>query len=761
MHALTALGASVPQQLAVDLQPANNYYTVEPAPVLAPAERERLRAAEDAAYAALVAVRSAWPESVEAEEARLEIFGLVELWRQQSRHLPAAALLGRFLADFPRDPERPALRLSRGRALLVAAGQPSGDTPEDRLAALRERYATAREELAAIAAELPGAVADEALWLRAHSHIDQARAVGAIDPARAPALFVRAARELEAVAANPFGADLPALLFNLGQELQSRAALDEAIEVWTRLRVRYPTAPVADQAAAWVAAAEQQRGRPLRATETWLELNFTRGGADAASQNAILAIALQLEGENRWVEALRVLETFVDSFPRHPELGQALTRIGRVHEVNGAWEDAIAAYERVRREVAGGTWPAEAQWAIAQCTINLSRWRDAVADYRAFVASYPNDGRIAEAARRIVVLARLARFQDLIDEEGQRRAFDAQFQIGAIAASELANPVKAVEEFRKVTAGWPDSHLADDALFEAGELLLGLGDAGAARALFEQLAERYPSSPLADDALFLVGQSYVQEADRLASVTRDASNAYGNELAQRQAYQLAQGNRREQRARNEEVLEDLEKRGDFDALARTRASQAAQNFAFDNANAMSAACWAEQQAEVLSAEQLADRQDRINAALRRAVEAFGAAAAVAAGDKADVALLEIAAIQDERLEDRQAAMATWLEITRQYSGTAVAENASWKIALYYEREGSHELAIEAYTNFLRNYRRSPHAGQAQFAIGESLERLGRWVEAMDAYTKYLTNFPDGPLGARAQEQIDWIKTYRL
>ncbi len=91
----------------------------------------------------------------------------------------------------------------------------------------------------------------------------------------------------------------------------------------------------------------------------------------------------------------------------------------------------------------------------------------------------------------------------------------------------------------------------------------------------------------------------------------------------------------------------------------------------------------------------------------------------------------------------------------------MAEDASWKIAQYYEREGKYAEAIEAYNAFLRNYRRSPNAGPAQFAIAENYEHLGQWVAAMDSYTNYITNFPDGPLVTKAKEQINWIKTYRL
>jgi TolA-binding protein len=121
----------------------------------------------------------------------------------------------------------------------------------------------------------------------------------------------------------------------------------------------------------------------------------------------------------------------------------------------------------------------------------------------------------------------------------------------------------------------------------------------------------------------------------------------------------------------------------------------------------------------------------------------------------------MATIYDQRLKDSQAAMQTWMEIVRQFSGTAVAEDASWRIAQFYERDGKHAEAIEAYQAFLRNYRRSPNAAAAQFAVAENYEQLGEWVNAMDSYTNYLTNFPEGPLVAKAKEQINWIKTYRL
>ena len=52
-------------------------------------------------------------------------------------------------------------------------------------------------------------------------------------------------------------------------------------------------------------------------------------------------------------------------------------------------------------------------------------------------------------------------------EPDQRKAFDAQFQIATIVQTQLNNPTKAIIEFRKVAANWPNSHLADAALLKA------------------------------------------------------------------------------------------------------------------------------------------------------------------------------------------------------------------------------------------------------------------------------------------------------
>jgi TolA-binding protein len=553
------------------------------------------------------------------------------------------------------------------------------------------------------------------------------------------------------------------MLWTISQELEGRSYFEEAILVWNDLKIHYPMEGVAQQAALKIAQTYHQRlERPLRAAEAYQELNFARGGSDQELQNAIFQIGTELKNQKRWVEALHVLEMFVDSFPRHGQAGQALTMVGQIHQTNEAWEDAIAAYRRVIDEFQNGQWVKDAKWAIAECTINLSQWHEASEAYRKYVEAYKDDkDKVTEANRRIEVLKDLARYQALVDEEGQRKAFDAQYQIASIVSSQLSNRVKAIIEYRKVVSDWPDSHLADDALHAVGSTYLALGETEKAREALLEVGAKYPASPLADDALFLVGKSYEEEADKLATVTRAQSIAEAKDIAQRFAYEQVQlGRRKQEKARGDKIA-SLKKAGKAKAAEAEEAFQAANTMLFNEANVRLFVQQAGQQALAWTATQLADRQDKINAALRRAVDAYTKTSKVAGADKADEALLQMATIYDQRLKDSQAAMTTWLEIVRQFSGTAVAEDASWRIAQTYERQRKFAEAVTAYEAFLRNYRRSPNAGQAQFAIAENYEHLGEWVKAMDSYTNYINNFPEGPLVNKAKGQISWIKTYRL
>lgn len=738
-------------------------------PVLSDAEISRREKAFAAAYGIFQGIGKKYPNSPTAPQARGEIMVMIGHWRGIRQWQRAADLSKRFQKDNPSDRELPRLKLAVARDYLSWASEPvKGNlSKQDMLAEVSRRFDKARTELRGVVKSFSKqqSLVRKAQWDIAGSYLTQARVVDNFSKTLARGQFVRAARELQKIARkyhdHPQIASIPSMLWGIANDLSGRMYYDEAMIVWNDLTTSYPTHSLASQASMRIAQTyEYNLGRPLRAAEVYHEINFARGG-DMTIQNAIYNIGSRLKGEKRWVEALHVLDTFVDSYPHHPQAGHALTMIGHVHQTNQAWQDAISAYRRVINEFPAGNWVRDARWSIAQCRINLSQWREAIKAYRQYVKSYRRGFNVSQANVRIGILKDLARYQALVDEKGQRKAFDAQFQIARIVQTKLANPTKAIIEYRKVAENWPKSHLADDALFAVGTTYLSMIETDQARKALLSLAKKYPDSPLADDALFKVGQSYESEARRLRQVTRASTLLDAKDIAQKAAYKFARSRKKAQRMLRSAKGKKLREAGKMALANAFEAGSSQYNAAYDMANVMMAAKQAKQAIVTLSAAQLADRQDKLNAALRKAVTTYKRASKVAGADKAGDALLRMAVIYDENLKDSASALVTWLEIVRQFSGTAVAEDASWRIAQYYQRAGKYEKAIQAFKAFLRNYRRSAKAGAAQFAVAENHEHLGQWIKAMDAYTNYINNFPSGPMVRKAKEQINWIKTYRL
>ena len=742
----------------------------ESVPVLSPEELARQQMALDAAYKIFQTILVKHSDSATAVQAHGEIMIALNYWRGIDQWQRAAAMGEKFLADNPTDPQLPQLRLGIATDHLAYASKrlDARTTSQEMLAEVTKRFNTARTELEKITTDFPEerALLEDAQWRIATSFLTQARTVDGFSATLARGQFVRAAKELRRVgreyAQHPQIGNIPQMLWDISMELHTRNYHEESLSVWNVIAIDYPTHPLAQQAEVITAQTYQSvLGRPLRAAEVYLEINSAHGGNDASMQNAVFAIGADLKNQKRWIESLRVLENFVQSFPRHAQAGQALTMIGQIHQANDAWQDAITAYRRVINEFpASGQWVQDAKWSIAECTINLSQWKDAVAAYESYVASFPKDGKVADANHRIGILKDLVNYQKLIDEKGPK-AYDAQFQIATIVNVQLGNWRKAVDEFQKVATNWPKSHLAADALHSMGLLYLQNNEIDEARIALRAVAVSYPDSPYACDSLFQVGKSYEDEANRLNTVTRAVTLEFNKDVAQRRAYSLSNSARFENRERLNDKVQELRKSGKKEAAELQMAQNGGALTQYDDANFAIAADNAMREQENQTAGQLADRQDKINAALRKAVTVYAEAAKVPGGDKAGEALLHMAVIYNDRLGDSAQAMTTWLEIVRQFSGTAVAEEASWQIAQHYEKGGQYAEAVEAYKSFLRNYRRSPKAPEAQFFIAENYEHLGQWISAMDQYTNYVQNFPEGTLIQKAKEQISFIKTYRL
>ena len=330
-----------------------------------------------------------------------------------------------------------------------------------------------------------------------------------------------------------------------------------------------------------------------------------------------------------------------------------------------------------------------------------------------------------------------------------------------IVNERLGNHVKAVIEFRKVIKDFPNSSQAAGAQYEIGKALLAMNKLDEARIELLKVPQNYPNSPFANDALYFIGQSYENQALKLAGVTVEKAKAEAYELGQRQAYSLNNIANMQQSAGRGQFRGELKKKGDSAGLELEEASNAFLSTTTSSSLAITGTLFAEQQAETMSALQVANRQDRINDAYRQAVTAYGRVAAeYPLGDMTDKSLLRMAQILETQLKDRDLAMQTYQKVVKFFPGTPVAEDAAWKVAKFYEAENKYKEAVDAYRDFIRNYPSSARVPDAQYAVAEDLEQLGRWVEAMDAYETFRQKFTAHPKAQAAQDEINWIKAYR-
>src|SRR5205807_2153626 len=157
------------------------------------------------------------------------------------------------------------------------------------------------------------------------------------------------------------------MMWDISMELHNRGYHEDALTVWNVLAIDYPTQPQAQQAMQMSAQTYQSvLGRPLRAAEVYLEINYAHGGNDAAMQNAVFAIG--------------AYESYVASFPKDPKVAEANRRIGVLKD--------LANYQKLVDE--SGPKAYDAQFQIASIvTTQLGNWRKGVQEYQKVATNWP------------------------------------------------------------------------------------------------------------------------------------------------------------------------------------------------------------------------------------------------------------------------------------------------------------------------------------------------------------------------------------
>ena len=141
-----------------------------------------------------------------------------------------------------------------------------------------------------------------------------------------------------------------------------------------------------------------------------------------------------------------------------------------------------------------------------------------------------------------------------------------------------------------------------------GRTLLSLGRLDEGRLELLQLPSTYPNSPLADDALFAVGQSYEQQAQQLAGITIEKAREESYVMGQRDAYWRFNRSVMANDQRSSELRRELLDKGDDAGLAINEATIASRGGNVTVGQLFCEVTQAELEAEVRhTVQQLADR----------------------------------------------------------------------------------------------------------------------------------------------------------
>ena len=255
--------------------------------------------------------------------------------------------------------------------------------------------------------------------------------------------FSQAIKLLEDLAGSyPESSRAPRALLDKGRILERMGHPKRAAQVYTRLIKRYPTAPVAS--------------------------------------SAVTALG-RLQTENRSAAFRQMLEQTPPG-----ELEQLLRlRLGQALAEEGAIPQAISTLERLARD-----YPLPRSGYSDEALLLSASLRRKEGDAQGCVAVL--ESLVSQDTRA-----------DIVGSYVRASYPQGLWLMAEVLRDDLANPAEAEKAFLRLAAQYPDSLLADDALWQAGALALSRDDEKAACQRAQQLKARRPTSRYASCLSYL------------------------------------------------------------------------------------------------------------------------------------------------------------------------------------------------------------------------------------------------------------------
>jgi soluble lytic murein transglycosylase len=308
------------------------------------------------------------------------------------------------------------------------------------------------------------------------------------------------------------------VLFYLAQTLYRLEKYEEALTIYQDLGKVYPEFPLIGevrQAEAEILFQKQRYGEAAQLLGELMKAPFQVNKAEIYYR-----LGQCLEGMQNWKEAVEAYQQLILYYPNHPYTEEAERKMNGILKEKGLPKPLLT--EQTLYDGARAAFTAK----VYQKAIDL---------YRILLAQYPQSSFKVEASFELAEAYRKAGKK--VESMGLLNSLIRDFKdenVIARALYEMGNLHSYKEALLRIPTEYSKSAWADKALYLLGQLSEKQGKLLEAATWYTRIREQYPQSPLAEEALWRAGWDYYQlgqyaKADTLFSTIIQTFQEYKDE----------------------------------------------------------------------------------------------------------------------------------------------------------------------------------------------------------------------------------------
>ncbi|MBN1982598.1 MAG: tetratricopeptide repeat protein, partial [Chitinivibrionales bacterium] len=277
----------------------------------------------------------------------------------------------------------------------------------------------------------------------------------------------------------------------------------------------------------------------------WLSADSSR--REQAALNAVALSQANPGSDSLGLDIHQAAANYCQLFPNGRSIDDVVLLEGAAYFNRGSYDKAIESYKRIAQKLPPNAKNVEAQFMIAKCFFGLEQWQKASEQF-ATVGQNPSCDTLRRSeALRYLMQSLFLHGKQLFDDKqyeesaAQYANLQRRFPESEVADKALFNAAEAYEQqqkwldaadlYRRIDQSYPNSSIAPDALFNAASDYERAEQLPLVAQMYERLIQRYPTSIKAKDGLFNLGFVYekMKDYEKMAEAQHRYSTIYPNE----------------------------------------------------------------------------------------------------------------------------------------------------------------------------------------------------------------------------------------